>query len=232
MTVGTAGIHPGELLEVTGEEPQPDGSEIVSFKIQHGKISADLTTGADVASVVPTRKQTKAWLRAAFRPSAKTLWFRKRKLKNGLLADKKCRRFLRPLVACISSSPREVWVIDFFGVSQDEAMKFSPTVYQHLLVNVKPERDQSQRASDQLVCEIVSRFATNASPHDCGLGSWIVLLVMFYIVFFFLVRKYLPYQLNVFAFDDAFYLGVLSSRIHVVCSLAAGGRLGVGNDPR
>ena len=38
--------------------------------------------------------------------------------------------------------------------------------------------------------------------------------------------------LNVFAFDDAFYLGVLSSRIHVVFSLAAGGRLGVGNDPR
>ena len=38
--------------------------------------------------------------------------------------------------------------------------------------------------------------------------------------------------LNVFAFDDAFFLGVLSSRIHVVFSLAAGGRLGVGNDPR
>jgi len=27
MTVGTAGEHSGELLIVTGEEPQPDGSE-------------------------------------------------------------------------------------------------------------------------------------------------------------------------------------------------------------
>lgn len=34
------------------------------------------------------------------------------------------------------------------------------------------------------------------------------------------------------ATQDAFHLGVVSSRIHVVWALAAGGRLGVGNDPR
>lgn len=34
------------------------------------------------------------------------------------------------------------------------------------------------------------------------------------------------------ALDDAYFLGVLSSRIHVTWALAAGGRLGVGNDPR
>ncbi len=33
------------------------------------------------------------------------------------------------------------------------------------------------------------------------------------------------------ASDDAFHLGVLSSRLHVAWALAAGGRLGVGNDP-
>jgi hypothetical protein len=32
--------------------------------------------------------------------------------------------------------------------------------------------------------------------------------------------------------DDAYFLGVLSSEVHVVWALAAGGRLGVGNDPR
>ena len=35
-----------------------------------------------------------------------------------------------------------------------------------------------------------------------------------------------------FASDDAFHLGVLSSRLHVFWALAAGGRLGLGNDPR
>jgi hypothetical protein len=34
------------------------------------------------------------------------------------------------------------------------------------------------------------------------------------------------------ALDDAFHLGVLSSRIHVMLALRAGGWLGVGNEPR
>lgn len=39
-------------------------------------------------------------------------------------------------------------------------------------------------------------------------------------------------MLVVVAIEDGLVLGVLSSSIHVVWSLAAGGRLGVGNDPR
>lgn len=35
-----------------------------------------------------------------------------------------------------------------------------------------------------------------------------------------------------FGLDDSFFLGVLSSKIHVIWSLAAGGRLGIGNDSR
>ncbi len=34
------------------------------------------------------------------------------------------------------------------------------------------------------------------------------------------------------ALDDAYFLGVLSSGVHITWALAAGGRLGVGNDPR
>jgi hypothetical protein len=40
------------------------------------------------------------------------------------------------------------------------------------------------------------------------------------------------HSLVVFATSDAFHLGVVSSRIHVTWALAAGSRLGVGNDPR
>jgi hypothetical protein len=34
------------------------------------------------------------------------------------------------------------------------------------------------------------------------------------------------------AIDDTFHLAVLSSKVHVIWALAAGGRLGMGNDPR
>ena len=52
-------------------------------------------------------------------------------------------------------------------------------------------------------------------------------------VFIFLEAAVLPdTTLVICAFDDACLLGVLSSQVHVLWSLAAGGRLGVGNDPR
>ncbi|WP_206352152.1 class I SAM-dependent DNA methyltransferase [Tautonia rosea] len=51
--------------------------------------------------------------------------------------------------------------------------------------------------------------------------------------FVFLDGSVLPDNMLVnIALDDAHFLGVLSSRIHVTWALAAGGRLGVGNDPR
>ena len=51
--------------------------------------------------------------------------------------------------------------------------------------------------------------------------------------FTFLDKTIVPdHMLIAIALDDAYLLGVLSSRIHVTWALAAGGRLGVGNDPR
>jgi hypothetical protein len=50
--------------------------------------------------------------------------------------------------------------------------------------------------------------------------------------FQFLGAEVLPdNKLVVITLDDAFFLGVLSSRIHVVYSIAAGGWIGYGNDP-
>jgi len=51
--------------------------------------------------------------------------------------------------------------------------------------------------------------------------------------FVFLDKSILPDNMLVnIALDDAYALGVLSSRLHVCWALKAGGRLGVGNDPR
>jgi hypothetical protein len=57
MTVGVAGEYTGELLEVTDEQPHDDGSERVTLRAQRGKISADLTVGADLTATVPTQSQ-------------------------------------------------------------------------------------------------------------------------------------------------------------------------------
>lgn len=52
-------------------------------------------------------------------------------------------------------------------------------------------------------------------------------------VFQFLPKSILPDNMLIcIAVDDAFNLGVLSSRVHVPWALAAGGRMGMGDDPR
>ncbi|WP_293154058.1 MULTISPECIES: type IIL restriction-modification enzyme MmeI [unclassified Microcoleus] len=51
-------------------------------------------------------------------------------------------------------------------------------------------------------------------------------------VFLFLSAEVIPdNKLIAIALDDAYFLGVMSSRIHVTWALATGGWLGIGNDP-
>jgi hypothetical protein len=235
MTVGAAGEHPGELLEVTDEQPQDDGSEKVSFNSQRGRISADLTVGANV-SVTVALNANEGLVSRGVQTIGEGFVVAKEKAEEWIAADKGSRLFLRPFLngKDLTSSPREVWVIDFFGVSQDEALKASPTLYQHLLVTVKPERDQSKRDSYRKNWWVLGEPQPMLRRITAGLQRYIVSPVTAKHRFFlFLNAEVLADQaLNVFAFDDAFFLGLLSSRIHVVYALAAGGRLGVGNDPR
>lgn len=47
----------------------------------------------------------------------------------------------------LMDTPRGVMVVDFFGLSAEAAARQFPSAYQHILENVKPERDLNNRAS-------------------------------------------------------------------------------------
>lgn len=124
--------------------------------------------------------------------------------------------------------------LDFFGKSEEEVRHDFPDEYQHLLDRVRPfrvaqsrpsyakywwifaePREQHRRATSSLDRYIVT---IESSPH-----RW----------FTFVPPESLPEQsLVAIALDDPFYLGILSSRVHVAWCLRRGSRLGVGNDPR
>lgn len=235
MTVGTAGKLPGELLEVTGEEPQPDGSEKISFKSLTGNISADLTTGANVTTTV----ELKANAGLAYRgmqligsgfivtpDEAKTL---------GLGKICSLERHIRPYRngKDLTDAPRGVMVIDLFGLTVDEVREKFPAVYQHVLTKVKPERDANNRESYRKAWWIHGEPRKDLRPALIGLNRYIATVeTSKHRTFQFLEAEVLPdNKLVVLTIDDAFQLGVLSSRIHVIYSLAAGSWLGVGNDP-
>lgn len=236
MTVGVAGEQPGELFEVTDEQLQDDGSEKVAFNCKRGKISADLTTGADVSGAASLNSNDGLACPGVklhgsgfiVTPSeAESLGFgqipgiekRIRPYRNG---------------KDLNDAPRGVMVIDLFGMTQDEVREQFPAIFQHVLNRVKPERDLNNRATYRVSWWIFGEPRRDFRPALAGLHRYIATTETSKHRFFqFLNGEILPDNMVIaIAINDAFHLGVLSSRIHVVFSLVAGGRLGVGNDPR
>ena len=236
MTVGAAGKCPGELLEVTGEEPQPDGSEKVSFKSHPGIISADLTTGADVSSAVSLNANDGLSCPGVKLHGSGFIVTPEEAKALGIGKIKGLEKIIRPYRngKDLNDAPRGVMVIDLFGVTVAEVREKFPAVYQLVLTRVKPERDTNNRATYRDNWWIFGEPRRDFRPALAGISRYIATTETSKHRFFqFLDAEILPDNMVIaIALDDAFYLGILSSRIHVAFSLTAGGRLGVGNDPR
>ncbi len=236
MTVGTAGEHNGELSVIINEQSQDDGSAIVTFDIKQGKISADLTTGADVAASIELKANEGLSCPGVKLHGSGFIVKPEEAKELGLGKIKSLDDHIRPYRngKDLNDAPREVLVIDLFGLKVDEVREKYPAVYQHVLTKVKPERDTNNRASYRDNWWIFGEPRRDFRPALADIRRYIATTETSKHRFFqFLDAKILPDNMVIaIALDDAFHLGILSSRIHVVYSLVAGGRLGVGNDPR
>ena len=119
------------------------------------------------------------------------------------------------------------------GYSAEEISRTYPLVYQHLLDEVKPERDANRRPKLKDYWWIFGEPRKRIRPALGSIDRYIVTVeTSKHRMFQFLPKETLPdHKLIVFALDDAAYLSILSSQFHVTWALAAGSWLGVGNDP-
>jgi hypothetical protein len=133
----------------------------------------------------------------------------------------------------LSARPRHAFIIDFGLLSETEA-KAWPTLFDIVRTRVKPERDTNPDRGRRTYWWRLGRTNAELRKAVAGLPRFIVTLEASKHRFFvFLPREIAPDgSLVCIACDDFFVLAVLSAQAHVVWSLAAGGRLGVGNDPR
>jgi hypothetical protein len=141
----------------------------------------------------------------------------------------------------LMATPRGVMVIDLFGLTEDEVRHRFPEVYQYLLSTTKAARQkQVEKSGTRDAQEYLRRWWTFGKPREKlrpaldGLPRYIATVeTAKHRVFQFLGADILPDNMLVcIALDDAYHLGVLSSQVHVIWALRAGGWLGVGNDPR
>ncbi len=133
----------------------------------------------------------------------------------------------------IATRPRGVYVIDF-GMREEEEAQTFPVLFDMVRDRVKPERDANKRA-------VRARYWWRFGEPNPNLRQMLASLPRFIVTVEVSKHRYFTFldssiapdgALIVVGSDDAYVLGVLSSRVHVEWALAAGGRMGVGNDPR
>lgn len=239
MTVGASSLPPPEakLQRVTREVSNQDtGENEVQLDLNLGKVSADLSAGADVSSAGELRANAGISSPGVKLHGSGFIVTSDGAKALGLGDAKGLEKHLRPYRngRDLADQPRGVMVIDLFGLTTEEVRAQFPKVYEHVLASVKPERDQNNRATYRDNWWIHGEPRRDLRPALADLRRYIATgETGKHRHFQFLDGLVLPDNMLIaIASDDAFHLGVLSSRIHTVYALAAGGRLGVGNDPR
>ena len=223
MSVGLRGTAEGKLQTVTQEVEAENGEVAVELATRQGFIYSDLKVGANVAGA----KRLQCNLGMSF--MGVILVGKGFVLGQGQPLIAKEPGAIRPYLngRDLTQTPRGAFVIDLYGLSREEAMAKFPNAYQHLLDTVKPERDQVQRAAHRTNWWLFGekrpamRAALKALPRYIGTTE-----TAKHRTFSFIDSKYLPDQkIRVVAHSDAFFLGVLSSAVHLHWALAAGGTL-------
>jgi hypothetical protein len=128
--------------------------------------------------------------------------------------------------------PEIIYVIDFALMNEDEAKAF-PIPFQLVADRVKPQRLANKRASYARFWWRFGEPRGEFRPALRDLDRYIVTVDTSRRRFFTFVEAdtVVDDKLVCIASNEWWVLGVLSSAIHLTWATAAGGRLGVGNDP-
>jgi hypothetical protein len=239
MTVGEQGNHLGKLLKVTEERKQSvdeAGDLAVSFEEKTGRINVDITVGADLSTTNVLKANSGLCAVGIKTIGEGFVLSRDKALALGLETSPDTYIYIRPYMngRDLASRTRGVFVLDLYGLGEAEVKKRFPAIYQHLLLAVKPEREQNRNRIFRETWWVIGHPRQVMRNFLAGLARYIVTLETSKHRFF----SFMPIEVTAdstivtFGLDDAYFLGIMSSLIHITWALRAGGRLGVGDDPR
>ena len=236
MTVAERGDHEGELREVTKEIGLATDQPEISLTSMRGRVNADLTTGADVTSTKPLKANEGLSCNGMMLAGQ---GFKLMESKARLLASEEGSDVSGVLKGYIGGSEllngwKRQSVIDFCGLTEEEARHEYPVLYQHVLATIKPDREKSRDSAFKEKWWLFGRVRPELRSFISELDRYIATTeTSKHRVFQFVQSNILPDHMVVaFGSDDAFHLGVLQSKIHLEWTLRTGGWLGFGNDNR
>jgi type I restriction-modification system DNA methylase subunit len=231
MTVARRGEGEGRLVEIVGESGLDTDNPVLDERAEFGHINADISVGSDVTSL-PRLKANRAMAHKGYQLNGDGFVVSK-SIAAALKADAKiAKRYY--IGSDLNTRDRQLLALDLYPRTEKEARRDYPEVYQYLMENVRPDRASNPidyrrenwwlfgQPSVEIREALEDLARAIATPRQ---GKWRI--------FTFVEAGSIIESTNVaIASDDAAVLGILQSRIHEEFSLAAGGWMGVGNDPR
>jgi hypothetical protein len=229
MTVGIAGDQPGVLHTIVNERKNGDEGRAVTLGSRAGKIFSDLTIGANVAGARKLKANSGISSNGVMlagsgfivtREEAKSLGYPDHPGIKNVIREYRNGRDM-------TQTPRDVMVIDLFEKTAEDVRDHFPAVYQRVCERVKPERDNNRRKKLRETWWQFGEPRVNWRSASSGLKRFISTVETTKHRFFvFMDAEILPdHKLINIALDDAYSLGVLSSRLHCVWSIATGSTL-------
>lgn len=228
MTVGTVGNREGLLLSLVNSK----SSELktITFISKIGKILSDLSIGADISGSQFLFSNENLSNRGVSLFGGGFIVDEENALSLGLKKVPDAVKHIREYRngRDLLQVSRDVMVIDLFGLTENEVKEKFPDIYQWVLERVKPERDNNKRESRRKNWWLFGETNPKLRSQLMGLTRYISTAeTSKHRIFTFLDEKVLPdNKLINIALDDAFYYGVLTSRLHVLWALRAGSTLG------
>jgi hypothetical protein len=229
MTVGETGDGQGTLARVIGEGGGEGEGTAVALATAQGKLHPDLTIGAAVSGALPLDSNREISSPGVKLHGSGFIVTPEQAEELGLGSVPGLEQHIRQYRngRDLTQRPRGVMAIDLFGLEAEEVRQRFPAVYQWVRERVKPERDQNRRAAYRDNWWLFGEPRRDWRDMASGLIRYIATVeTSKHRTFFFLDQEILPDNMLVnIALEDAFHLGVLSSRVDVAWTLASGGTL-------
>ncbi len=230
MSVVRSGSQAGKLLTVTRETTtDSDDAHEVELTGKEGIINADFTVGADV-SIANTLKANRDLVNVGMSLiGAGFIVSPEEAMSLGLGRINGLEKIVRPYLngRDLSQNSRGAMVIDLFGLTEMDVLTRFPEVYQHVLERVKPERQLNNREAYRKRWWVFGEPRGNFRPALVGLKRYIATTrTAKHRIFSFLPDGTIPdAKIVAIALDDAHFLGILSSRFHLVWAASTGAML-------
>jgi hypothetical protein len=229
MTVAVRGASEGVLAEVVSESGLNTDTPRVELRLREGKLRANLTIGADLASTTGMLANSQISSPGIKLHGAGFIITPQQAASLGFGAVTGLEDFIRDYRngRDIADRPRGVMVIDLYTLTADQVLSRFPQVFQHLLENVKPERDANPRSYRRENWWLFGENIPEARKALFSVPRYITTIETAKHRFFqFLGAEIRPDNVLVnIGLDSPRFLSVLSSRVHSVWMLAVGGTL-------